>query len=394
MPQYKYKGKNSKGKVVNGTLISNSEVECYEKVKAEGVFIYDIKETTGISRRTYKLKDMELADFSRQISTMQRSGIPVLRGIEIIRERVEKKQLIKVYDTLYQFVASGNSLSEGMVNANGSFPEIMINMYKAGEANGTLEDSAMKMATYYEGQRKINLKIKNAMAYPSILAVLTFVICIVIFTFVMPQFFDIITAAGNELNVVTAAIFGFSNFMVQKWYVCVVVLAIVVAVGYLALKAYPVQIDLLKLKIPKIQSLLIVIYTSRFARTLSSLYSSGVSMLDAVDLSSRTIGNLYLQGEFVAVSQKIRNGQSLSEAIDGTFGVDKKLISAIYVGEETGQLDSMLTSISEEYEFESNMAIERILTYVEPVMLIIMGVIIGTVVVSIFVPLMQMYSSI
>lgn len=394
MAQFKYKGKRMSGEVVHGTMDASTHAECYERLKDDNIYAYSVEVIEDKVHRTYRMKALELSEFARQISTMQASGIPLIRGIEIIRDRVTKPQLIQVYTQLYTYISNGNSLSDGMIHAGGTFPDIMINMFKAGEANGRLDHAAMKMATYYEGEHRIGIKIRNATVYPTILASLTVAVTILIFTFIMPQFFDLIEGAGNELNIATKAILGISKVLVNQWYVVILVVLALIALGIYLVKRYAVQVDKMKLYIPKFRQLLVILYTSRFARTLSSMYSSGVPMLDAVELSSKTIGNKHIEGEFVQVVQKIRNGETLSEAITDTEGIEKKLVSAVYVGEETGQLDTMLTAVAQEYEFEAGMAIERMLAFLEPILLIIMGLVIGTVMISVFVPLMQMYSSV
>lgn len=394
MPQFQYKGTNQQNKAVRGSIEAYSESDCYQRLKKQGIFAHTVAVQDGQMFGNYRLKATELSVFCRQLGSMQASGIPIIRAIDILKERITKPTLLKVYQKLYQYVTEGNTLSEAMRSCGNAFPALLVNMFAAGEANGKLDESAIKMATYYESEHRINTKIRNAMVYPIILAVVTVAVVLLLFTLILPQMFDVIESSGASINGLTAVILAISQLLINQWYLVLLGAILLVMLIIFLVKKNQHEVDRIKLHLPKIGYLLTIIYTARFARTLSSLYGSGVSMIDAVEMSAKTIGNRYMQAQFVQVVQKIRSGQALSAAIEDTDGMDKKLISAIYVGEETGRLDQMLASVSTEYEFESSSAIERMLTFLEPAMLIIMALIIGTVLIGVMLPLMQMYSSI
>lgn len=393
MPNYKYKGKDLSNKPVQGKIFASSEVDCYAKLRQQDIFALSVREIGVKKVDLYRLKTMELADFCRQIGTMQSAGIPIVKAVDILRARTTKKQVLGVYNQLHNLISQGNTITAAMEGCNGSFPELLINMFKAGEANGRLDDVSIKMAGYYENEHKIGVKIRNATAYPSVLAGITIVITVALFTLVLPQMFALIEDSGAELSLLTIVIFGISKFMLTYWPVCIICVVVLLGLLMYYVHMRRVAVDRAKINLPKIGRLLIIIYTSRFARTMSSLYSSGISMLDAVEMSAKTIGNKYIEKEFVGVAHKIRSGQPLSRSVDGADGVDSKLISSIYIGEETGRLDQMLSAISEEYDYEASAAIDRIIAYLEPIMIIIMGLIIGTVIVAIMLPMMQMYSA-
>ncbi len=393
MPFYKYKGKNLENQTVQGTLEAASESACYATLRADNIFAYSVKNANTAASKAYTPTAPELAEFSRQMGTMQKSGIPVVKALEIYSDRLEKKKLLNVCEDLRAKVSQGNNLSDAMRQSIGQFPELMINMYAAGESNGRLDESCIKMAEYYESENRLGIKIKGALAYPSILAVVTVAVTLFIFIGILPDIFDIIEGNGVEINALSAFIFGLSNVLINNWVLCLLGVTTLFVLWLYISHRYAEQVESLKLSVPKIGKLLCIIYTAQFARTLSSLYSSGIPMVEAVETSAKTINNKYVQKGFRAVAQRIRTGQPLSVAIADTDGMDRKLISAIYIGEETGRLDEMLTSISKEYEFESNAAIDRMLTFLEPAMLIFMGVIIGTVLVAVMMPLMQLYGS-
>lgn len=394
MPEFKYKGKTLENKSVSGVMTAASSSQCYAELKKKDIFAYQVKEKNAKIFQSYALKTQELSDFARQIGTMQSSGIPVVRAIDILKERVKKPELLRIYTQLGFFVESGNNLSEAMRSCRGAFPDTMIHLFEAGEANGRLDETAIRTADYYQSERKIKAKIKSAMAYPIILAIITVVITFGLFLFILPQMFAVIEAGGGSITGLTAIIYNASNFMVQQWYV-VLLFAVVIGIFiFIFAKQNKRDIHKAKLYIPKIGPLLSIIYTARFARTLCSLYGSGVSMVESVEMSARTVNNLYIQEQFLVAVKKIENGEPLSKAIAEIDGMDKKLVSAIFIGEETGRLETMLTNIATDYEFESETSIDAMLSLIEPVMLIIMGVAVGLVLISVWGPMLEMYNSI
>ncbi|WP_409968069.1 type II secretion system F family protein [Bengtsoniella intestinalis] len=393
MPNYSYKGKRLDNKAVKGTISATSPNDCYTKLREQDIFALTVREVGAKKADLYRLKTMELADFCRQIGTMQSAGITIIKAVEILRDRTSKRSLLGVYNQLHALISQGNTITAAMEQSNGPFPELLINMFKSGEANGQLDEVAIKMATYYEHEHHVNVKIRNATAYPSVLAFITVAITIGLFTLVLPQMFTLIENSGAELSLLTVIIFGISQFILSYWPICAIGVAALVCLVLYFIHMRRMAFDHMKITMPKIGRLLIIIYTSRFARTMSSLYSSGVSMLDAVEMSAKTIGNKYIEAQFGEVAQKIRSGQPLSRSVDGADGVDSKLVSSIYIGEETGRLDQMLNAISEEYDYEASAAIDRIISYLEPIMIIIMGLVIGTVIVAIMLPMMQMYTA-
>lgn len=393
MPNYSYKGIDKNNKKVKGKEVAKSKKDLYENLKDAGICAFDIEETIEKTQDLYKFKLKELSEFSRQIATMQASGIPVIKAISIISETDLKPQVKKVVEHLYQVVNDGNTLSEAMRSCGTSFPDLMINMYHAGEVSGRLDETALKMATYYESENKIRGKMRSAMAYPIVLAIVTVLMIVMLFTYVMPVFTEMYEDSGTDLHWLTQGLMDFSDFVIANWIAAILlVIGSIVAVNELR-KIYfiSVKIDKTKLKIPKMNHLFSIIYTSRFARTLSSLYTSGISMIDAVEVSTSTVGNKYMEIQLRAAETRIRSGFPLSVALADIEGIDRKLMAAIYIGEESGRLDEMLMSSSNEYEYEANMAIDQLLNYLEPLMIVLMGFIIGPVLVGVMLPMFNMY---
>lgn len=393
MPNYTYKALDKNNKKIKGSEIAKSKKDLYENLKATGICAFDIEEAIEKTADLYKFKLKELSEFSRQIATMQASGIPVTKALSIISETDLKPEQLKVIEHLYQVVNDGNTLSEAMRSCGDSFPSLMINMYNAGEVSGRLDETALKMANYYESENKIRGKMRSAMAYPIVLMIVTVLMIVLLFTYVMPVFTEMYEDSGTDLHWLTQGLMDFSDFVMGNW-IPVMLLTIggFVACNELR-KVYfiSVKVDKAKLKLPKFRQLFSIIYTSRFARTLSSLYTSGISMIDAVEVSTSTVGNKYMEIQLRAAETRIRSGLPLSVALADIEEIDRKLMASIYIGEESGRLDEMLLASANEYEFEANMAIDQLLNYLEPLMIVFMGLIIGPVLIGVMLPMFNMY---
>ncbi|KNZ43120.1 type II secretion system F family protein [Acetobacterium bakii] len=393
MPTYKYTAKNLQSKIVRGTMEASSAEVVRRTLRQKNEFAIKISEVEE-NKKQYKLKPMELSDFSRQVASMMASGITVIRAIRIMEERDIKLPLKKVYSTLYKEIQRGNTLSFAMEATGGSFPELLINMYKAGEASGQMEGTARKMADHYEKEHKLNGKIKSAMTYPAILFVVTIMVVILIFTLILPQFFTLFE--GIELPAITQLMINISSSLTHYWlfYIIGTLILMVLTTFLLTIPSVKQGLDQFKLKIPQIGKLLKIIYTARFARTLSSLYSSGLAMINALNISGSIIGNTYLQSQFPQAIAQVRNGEPLSASIGTIKGFDPKLVSTIYIGEESGNLDEMLETVADAFDYEAEMATTRLVTFIEPIMIIIMAVIVGGIMLSVMLPIMTLYQNI
>lgn len=393
MPEYTYTGKTLNNKTIKGKIQGSSQKEAFELLKEKEIYAYQIKEIEKISFTKTRLKAKSLSNISRQLGTMLSAGVPITKSLKILLSHAENPKQKKIFEKLYETINKGNSLSVAMEDCKGTFPELMINMFKAGEATGSIDKSAMKMADYYDKEHKLNTKLKGALTYPVILMIVTVAVTIMLFTFVVPSFVGLL-GEGN-IPLITRILLGISNFITGYWYLIIafVVLLVLAIIYILRIPKVRLRIDYLKLKIPVIGKLLAIIYTARFARTLSSLYGSGVNMMEAVKGSSKTIGNYYLVKRFEEVNLKVREGNSLSSSIENILGIEKKLSATIYIGEETGRLDQLLDSIATNYDFEADAATTRLLSLVEPAMIILMTLIVGSVLMGVMLPMMTSYNS-
>ncbi|HBL84804.1 MAG: hypothetical protein A2Y17_01565 [Clostridiales bacterium GWF2_38_85] len=393
MPAYKYTAKDISGKTIHGTAKAESNSALMTTLSDNQLFLVKATELSTESNKS-KLTSNELAEFSKEIGTMLSVGVSLVRAINIIMNRDNTPKLKKVYIDLYQALKKGNAFSDALRLQGSTFSELFINMIIAGEASGQLDKTILKMSTYYEKESRLNSKLKNAMTYPIILFIITVLIVIIIFTFVMPNFLS--TFENMELPLPTKIVLAISDVMTNYWYVILsVVLLIVVVFAFLMQREeFRIFIDKRKLRVPKIKKFLKIIYTARFARTISALYSSGLSLVSSVQTGQAIIGNRYISAQFDNVLYQVKVGISLSKAITKIDGFDTKLASVIQIGEETGKLADMLTSIADSYDYESEIAAQRMIVILEPVMLIFMALVIGSVMLSVLMPILQMYQGI
>lgn len=350
---FRYTAKDIDGKVVRGAMEAADYDTLYTQLLAQGLYLQSAT-CRGAGRKPRTLRPQELSDLCRQLSTLLASGVSLVRALTIIsQDEGISAGLRRIYESVLGEVRKGSSLSAAL-EAQQVFPTLMLGMIRAGEGSGKLDQVAERLAIHYEKAHQMNQQVKSALMYPMILAILAVAVVIVIVTFVLPQFSDLFSTM-DSLPGVTLALMAFSNFMVTKWYLMIlgVAAAVMVIRMLLRIPAVRLEMDRRKLKMPVFGPLNQVICTARFARTISSLYSSGLPIVTALQTARDTIGNAYIVSQFDDVLVQVRSGVSLSAALETVDGFQRKLCSSIAVGEETGRLDSMLDSIADSMEYDA-----------------------------------------
>lgn len=386
MKSYSYIAQDARGKQVKGKANAENEQEFLEKMKERGLFIKDYgEEANSSSRSIYKFNTKELAFCCRQLSAMLTSGLTLVKSIDIMRNEQENDKAKAIWQDIYENVQKGESFSATLEMHRGSFPDFLISMVGAGEASGSLDVIMTRLSDQYAKENKLSNTVKGAMIYPCILGILCVVIVIFLFTFIMPTFLDMYEDPST-MPFLTKVMKVISDFLIKRWYILVILLVfIIIGINY-ALKAPNLRykVDRMIIKGPGWGPLVTKIYTARFSRTLSSLYSSGIPMVECIQRASAILGNMYVDDKFEGVIDEVKQGETLSAAITRTEIFESMFCSVIYVGEESGALDSILEKTSDYYEEESDSAVERLVHMVEPIMLIFMGVVIGLVVCGIY----------
>lgn len=396
MKSYSYIAQDARHKQVKGVINAENEQEFMQKIKEKGLFVKDYSEgASGDAKSLYKFNTKELSFCCRQLSAMLTSGLTLVKAIDILTKEQENEKARAIWQDVYENVQKGESFSSTLEMHAGSFPDFLISMVGAGESSGSLDIIMTRMSDHYAKENKLKNTVKSAMVYPIILLVLCIVIVIFLFTKIMPTFIAMYEDPST-MPFLTKVMKAISDFLIHYWYLLVaLVVGLVFGISY-ALKVPDIRLkfDRLLLKGPGFGPLITKIYTGRFGRTLSNLYSSGIPMVECLEKSSRILGNSYVDQKFEGVIDEVKQGESLSAAITRTELFEPMFCSVIYVGEEAGALDTILEKTADYYEEESDSAVQRLVGMVEPILLIFMGLIIGMVVVGIYPALYGSFDSI
>ena len=396
MPQFRYTATNAQGKTVCGMADAPSEEALYTKLRDDGLYMSEALQTKRVRSTFRPLKTAVLADFCRNLGTLLTAGVPLVRAFRIMAdERSIDPQQRALYEAVLGELRKGIPLSDAMESCAPAFPNLLLAMIRSAEGTGSIDHACTRMATYYEREHKMNQQVGNSMMYPLILCVLIVAVIAILMTFVLPQFKPMFDQM-EKLPFLTQLLFDASDFVGANWPLLLVALALLFF-GFRLLLAQPRirrQWDRFILHAPVVGVLNRKICTARFASTLSNLYGSGVPIITTLGAARDSIGNRWIESQFGTALDSIRAGHSLSQSIAAIDGFEVKLASSIAVGEETGKLDSLLATISETLDYEAEMATKRLVTLLEPVMIVIMGLVVGGVVAAVIVPIYQSYGTI
>ncbi len=386
MKNYKYVAKNSSGKTINGYIEAEDQQQVQERIYEQGLFLISSTEAKGSRRQegVHRFKTKDLAFSCRQLAAMLTSGLTIVKALDIMYREEENKKAKSVWLALYEDVNKGQNFTQALLNRSGSFPDFMISMVDAGESAGNLDVTIQRLSDFYANQNKTQNTIRSAMMYPIILGILTVAMVIGMFTFIMPTFAGLMSE--EDMPALSRALFKFSDFLKTKWYILIIaIIVIVLAIRY-ALKVPDIRLkyDMMIIKMPAVGPLIVKIYEGRFARTLSSLYSSGIPMVDSLQRSSSVLSNTYVDKMFEQVIDEVKQGSPMSVSIAKTEIFEGMFTSMIYVGEESGALDEILEKTADFYEEEADAAVKRLVGLLEPLMIIIMGGVIGLCLAGIF----------
>lgn len=394
MAQYQYAAKNMEGRVSHGRMEAVNENALQQQLKEQGLYLIKVKNVSE-AKEQRKLSSKQISEFCREMSALLTSGVSIVRGLEIIADEEGVPESIKsIYRDMLAELKRGTSLSDAM-EMRKCFPELMLGMIRSGEGSGNIDAVMERLALHYEKDNRLKQQVQSAMTYPMVLVVMSVAVVILIVTFILPQF-DELFSEMESLPVPTEILMAFSDFLIHKWYLALLVLFIIWILLRILSKIYVVRrtIDYMKVHFPVVGKLNKVIYTARFARTLSSLYSSGMPIVGALQTAGNTIGNIYVEEQFAQVASQVRSGVPLSLALKEVDGLLRKLSSTILVGEESGRLDTVLDSIALTMEEEAEAATKRLVTMLEPVMICILAVMVGFIIIAVMLPIYQSYSAI
>lgn len=398
MPKFLYSALDQNGNKLKDKIEAPNKETVISMLKSKNLFVINVEEEGTFnkdielfSNAAFTAKDVSV--FARQFSILLKSGISISGSLDILREQLENKRMAKVVDNAYQNVQKGESLSNSLRNEK-KFPELFVNTLEAGETGGNVEDVMERMANYYEKTNKTSSKVKSAMIYPCLVLLVTIVVTYILVTKVVPTFAEMFEQIGSELPFLTRALMAVANFFNQYWLIVFGVLAILILllVYYLKTPEGRFRKDLLLLRLPLVSNLVQKSAISRFARTMSIMLKTGIPMINAIEFSTKVINNAVMAKSMAIVKNKVESGSNLSNPIEEMRLFPKLVVSMIRIGEETGSLDEMLNKCAEFYDDEVDTAATRITTLIEPMIIILLALIVGTVVMAIIQPMFQMYN--
>ncbi|MEM7481379.1 MAG: type II secretion system F family protein [Acidobacteriota bacterium] len=400
MPQFVWKGRNRSGGAQEGVLLADSRDAAVATLRRQQIQITNIREKGRriplLPRLPQRISVKRLAVFTRQFSVMLDAGLPLVQCLEILGEQEENKTFAEIIDKVRSDVESGASLADAMRKHPKAFDDLFVNMVAAGEAGGILDIILQRLATYIEKIVKLRNQVRSALLYPiAVIVIAAFVVYIILWK-VIPVFEQLFAGVGGEMPFVTKVVIGASNFLGRY---SIWIFLVLIALGFAVHRYHKTHrgrrvLDGLMLKMPIFGMLLRKIAVARFCQTLSTLTSSGVPILDGLEITAKTSGNAIIEDAIMAVRKAVEEGKTLSEPLAETGVFPPMVVQMINVGEQTGALDQMLAKISEFYEEEVDTAVNGLMKLIEPLLITILGVVIGTIVTAMYLPLYSVLSQI
>jgi type IV pilus assembly protein PilC len=402
MPVFAYKAKGADGSVVEGTVDAEEQKTAVARLRDQKLVILEIGEKTtsqldsimALFKSKGKVYTRDLVLFSRQLSTLVSAGVPIVQSLAILENQAENPAFKEVLNAVRADIESGLSISDALRKHPDAFPELYTSMIKAGELGGILDTILERLTAYLESSEALRAKVKSAMMYPIIILSICFIITVFLLTFVIPRFATIFESFGAQLPFITQALLDLAAFVKQPLHFVFIALA-PVGSWYGYKRAYKTAsgqrfIDDWTLKMPLFGIILKKVAVARFTRTLGTLIKSGVPILQALETVAATAGNVVISDAVLGARESIREGGHLSDPLKKS-GVFPNMVTAmISVGEETGALDAMLSKIADFYDQEVDTAVKGLTSLIEPIVIVIMGGIVGTIVAAMFLPMFNM----
>lgn len=397
MPAFVYTARTATGELKSATIEAANKDDVVAQLKRMRMNVVKVEEqakTKSPTKGSIKMRDIVI--FTRQFSTMINSGLPLVQALDILSKQSENPTLQAVTRAVVFDVESGHTVADALAKHPNAFTELYVNMVAAGEAGGILDTILMRLATFMEKNDALVRKVKGAMIYPGVIMSVAGAAITVLLLFVIPTFESMFASVGLALPLPTRIVIGLSNFLQSYWW------AILVA-GFLAFQGFKryyatsqgqLKVDAMMLKAPVLGDVLRKSAVSRFTRTLGTLISSGVSILDGLEITAKTAGNRVVSDAILASRSSIAGGDTISAPLSRSGVFPPMVISMIAVGEQTGGLDEMLSKIADFYDEEVDAAVSGLLSLLEPIMIVFLGVVVGGMVVAMYLPIFDMINAV
>ena len=398
MPTYTYRARDERGQLVKGIMDALSGDEVTAKLRAMGYMATNISLTgrgikvSELTQSLRPIKQQDLIVFYFQFANLIGAGIPILTALKTIETPVEHRKLNKVIGDVRRSIEAGSLFSASLNRYTVIFGKLFISMVKAGEESGKLDKVLRSYAAYAESQQELREKIKGALFYPAILFIASILVILFIVTFIIPQFVGLFSKAGLRLPFITQMLYNLGLMLKRYWYFFLMFLAALIfgAKQYAMTNIGGIYADRILLKIPVVGALLRKVYVSRFSRALATLQSSGVAILQSLDITKEVIGNEVISGVVGRARQAVEQGQKISESLKISKEFPLDAVEMMAVGEEIGNLEEMMRKVADFYDMSIGFAVKRLTVIIEPVFLAVMGSIIALIMASMLIPVFDM----
>jgi len=401
MPMYEYTARNAaNGQIQKGQLDVSSQSEVSNYLRKNRLLLVSVREAPKQIKLSLpgaqRIKTRDVVIFTRQFATMINAGLPLVQSLTILAQQTENKALAEITRSVVYDVESGNTLADAFSKHPRAFSDLYVNMVAAGEAGGILDTILLRLATFLEKSDALMRKVKGALVYPGVIMSVAAIAIAVLLIFVIPVFQNLFASVNLDLPLPTRIVIGLSDILIGYWWAVLgTVGAIVFAIRrYYGTSGGRKTIDSLLLRAPVLGDLLRKSAVSRFTRTLGTLISSGVSILEGLEITAKTAGNMVIHDAVMASRQSIAGGDTIAAPLEKSKVFPPMVISMIAVGEQTGGLDEMLTKIADFYDEEVDVAVGALLSLMEPMMIVVLGVVVGGMVVAMYLPIFDMMNAV
>lgn len=391
---FEWKGLNRDGKKTGGELKGTTVAEIKSQLKQQGVNPKVVrKKASPLFSRNPDIKAMDIAMVTRQIATMLAAGVPLVTTIEMLGRGHEKQKMRELLGTVLSEIQSGIPLSDSLRPHRRYFDDLYVDLVAAGEHSGSLDAVFDRIATYREKAEQLKSKIKKAMFYPAAVVVVAILVTTLLLLFVVPQFEEIFNSFGAELPAFTQFIIGISRFLQSSWYIFFAAIVISIWLFIRAHRNSQVvrdRVDELVLRIPVIGNILHKAAMARFSRTLATTFAAGVPLIDGMESAAGASGNAVYRKALLKVRQEVMAGMQMNVAMRTTGLFPDMLIQMVMIGEESGSLDNMLNKVANIYEMQVDDAVDGLSSLIEPIMMVVIGTLVGGLIVGMYLPIFQM----
>ena len=406
MANFEYTAIGPKGEKLSGTIDVADRAAVIKSLTGQNLLPLSINEESSTSSlallKLFKrgnVKSDELVVFTRELSAMVGAGVPLLKALSSLHEHAESKALQKILSSVIKDVEGGDQLGDALAKHPNTFSDVYVNMVRAGESAGILDDILKRLAYQQEKNATIRKKIKSAMTYPMVLVGITILAFFGLMLFVIPQIGGILTELGGEdaqLPLITQLMLGLSNMLLSLWYILIPLMlaGVYMLLKYLKTPSGKAIFHRFVLKVPGLKTIIMKIAVARFSRTFSALIGAGVPVLEALNVTARAVGNVVYEAALVEAGNAVESGATLSSQIEKNPLFPAIVPQMLAVGEETGQTDTVLVKVADFYEEEVDVAIDGISAIIEPVMIVFMGGMVGLIAASVMMPIASLSSSI